>query len=258
MGNVTCSTVISKLGFECHPMGDTLLRVISPFTYYDDGEHISVFVQEKSGQYRITDYCDTLMNIESRGISLTKKRIMSIRSTLASQGISLEDNGEITAWASEENIGEMTANVIRGGLLASAQTADWYTEVKDEKFERCVISYLKNQGLGARLSLKESIRGISGHDINIPISIKSESPLIVPKIGFTVSLSSPRGWNSAHSTVGKLIDLSNNVPNIDNRFVIVDSERYSSELSQLSLLFNETAIVLPFESRETWIESLVA
>ena len=70
MGNVTCSTVISKLGFECHPMSDTLLRVVSPFTYYDDSEHISVFVQEMSGQYRITDYCDTLMNIEARGCLL--------------------------------------------------------------------------------------------------------------------------------------------------------------------------------------------
>lgn len=239
-------------------MSDTLLRVVSPFTYYDDSEHISVFVQEMSGQYRITDYCDTLMNIESRGINLTKKRISLIKASLASQGVTLNDSGEISAWASESTVGEMTANVIRGGLLASAQTADWYSEIKDDKFERCVISYLKSQGLGNRLSLKEKIKGISGHEITIPITLKQESPLLLPKRGFTVSLASSRGWNTAHSTVGKIVDISHTVPTVNNRFVIVDSESLSSELQQLSLLFNDTALVLPFHNRDSWIESLVA
>ncbi|HHL1579723.1 MAG: DUF1828 domain-containing protein [Klebsiella sp.] len=258
MGNVTCSSVISKLGFECHPMSDTLLRVVSPFTYYDDSEHISVFVQEMSGQYRITDYCDTLMNIEARGIHLTKKKIDLIRSSLASQGITLNDSGEISAWADEISVGQVTASVIRGGLLASAQTADWYAEVKDDKFEKCVISYLKSVGLGTRLALKEKVRGISGHNITVPITLKNESPLVAPKRGFTVSLSSSKGWNTAHSTVGKIVDLSQAVPEISNRFVIIDSDGLTPELQQLSLLFNDTALVLPFHSRETWIESLVA
>lgn len=258
MGNVTCSTVISKLGFECHPMSDTLLRVTSPFTYYDDNEHISVFVQELSGQYRITDYCDTLMNIEARGINLTKRKIDLIRSSLASQGVTLNESGEISAWANEKTVGVMTANVIRGGLLASAQSADWYAEVKDDKFERCVVSYLKSQGLGERLSLKEKMKGISGHEITIPITLKPQSSLLTPKRGFTVSLSSSRGWNTAHSTVGKIVDISHVVPDISNRFVIVDTEGLSHELQQLSLLFNDNALVLPFHSRDTWIESLVA
>lgn len=258
MGNVTCSTVISKLGFECQPMSDTLLRVISPFTYYDDSEQISVFVQEMSGQYRITDYCDTLMNIESRGISLTKRKIDLIRASLASQGITLDDSGEISAWASESTVGVMTANVIRGGLLASAQSSEWYAEVKDDKFERCVISYLKSQGLGAKLSLKEKVRGISGHEITVPITLKQESPLALPKRGFTVSLASSRGWNTAHSTVGKIVDISPSVPKLSDRFVIVDSEGLSAELQQLSLLFNDSAIVLPFHNRASWIETLVA
>lgn len=258
MGNVTCSTVISKLGFECHPMSDSLLRVVSPFTYYDDSEHISVFVQEMSGQYRVTDYCDTLMNIESRGIHLTKKKIELIRSSLASQGITLNDSGEISAWADEVSVGQVTASVIRGGLLASAQTSDWYSEVKDDKFEKCVINYLQSIGLGKRLSLKEKLRGLSGHEITIPLTIRNESPLLVPKRGFTVSLSSSKGWNSAHSTVGKIVDLSLAVPDINNRFVIVDSEGLTPELQQLALLFNDTALVLPFHSRDTWIETLVA
>lgn len=258
MGNVTCSTVISKLGFECYPMSDTLLRVVSPFTYYDDSEHISVFVQEMSGQYRITDYCDTLMNIESRGIHLTKKKIDLIRTSLASQGITLNDSGEISAWADDVSVGQVTASVIRGGLLASAQTADWYSEVKDDKFEKCVINYLHSVGVGKRLTLKEQLKGISGHSITIPLTIRNKSPLVLPKRGFTVSLSSSKGWNTAHSTVGKIVDLSQAVPDINNRFVIVDSEGLTSELQQLSLLFNDTAVVLPFHSRETWIDALVA
>lgn len=96
-----------------------------------------------------------------------------IRSSLASQGITLNDSGEISAWADEISVGQVTASVIRGGLLASAQTADWYAEVKDDKFEKCVISYLKSVGLGTRLALKEKVRGISGHNITVPITLKT-------------------------------------------------------------------------------------
>lgn len=58
--------------------------------------------------------------------------------------------------------------------------------------------------------------------------------------------------------MGKIVDLSQAVPEISNRFVIIDSDGLTPELQQLSLLFNDTALVLPFHSRETWIESLVA
>ncbi|MDE9448681.1 DUF1828 domain-containing protein, partial [Xenorhabdus bovienii] len=77
-----CSTVISNLGFECHPIGSELLRIISPFTYCDDGEHVGAFVKEINGKYLVSDRCDTLMNMEARGISLTKKRIEEIRAFL--------------------------------------------------------------------------------------------------------------------------------------------------------------------------------
>ncbi|EPB6104919.1 DUF1828 domain-containing protein [Yersinia enterocolitica] len=258
MGNVTCSTVISRLGFECHPMSDSLLRVISPFTYYDDGEHIGVFVQEHNGQYRVTDYCDALMNIEQRGIVLNKRKIDAIRSSLASQGVTLNENGEISAWANESNIGQVTANVIRGGLLASAQSADWYADVKDDKFEKCVVNYLKSQGLKERLLLGDKVTGISGHEIKIPITIKQNSKLLIPKRGFTVSLASTKGWHSAHTTVGKIVDISHAVPSIKDRFVIVDTEGIGSDLQQLSLLFSDTATVLPFHNRDRWISELVA
>ncbi|ENG5618933.1 DUF1828 domain-containing protein, partial [Escherichia coli] len=73
-----CSTVISQLGFECHPIGKTL-RIISPFTYCDDGEHVGAFIREVNGRYLVSDRCDALMNMEARGISLTKKRLDEIR-----------------------------------------------------------------------------------------------------------------------------------------------------------------------------------
>lgn len=61
-----CSTVISKLGFECHNIGETM-RIISPFTYCDDGEHVGAFVREINGKFLVSDRCDALMNMESRG-----------------------------------------------------------------------------------------------------------------------------------------------------------------------------------------------
>lgn len=67
-----CSTIISRLGYECLPIGEESLRIISPFPYCDDGEHVGAFVQQINGIYKVTDRCDALMNMEARGFPLIK------------------------------------------------------------------------------------------------------------------------------------------------------------------------------------------
>ncbi|WKZ93108.1 DUF1828 domain-containing protein [Chimaeribacter arupi] len=250
-----CSTVISRLGFECHPLGNQLLRIISPFTYCDDGEHVGAFVQEVNGRYRISDRCDALMNIEARGISLTKKRMEDLRQVLAHEGVELNERGEMVHWAeSEERVGQAASTIIRSGIVASALSLDWYSPLPADKFESHVINFLTTT-LDKRLfTLQQEICGLSGHTITVPVTI--QTPL--PKYIFTVSVKEGGNWNGAYSLLGKLIDLRQASPALNNRYVIVDSESIGAQMQQLCLLFNESSQILPFTAREHWISRLVA
>ena len=115
-----CSTLLTRLGFECHPISDAMMRIISPYTYCDDGEHVGAFVQTLSDNYiKVSDRSDALLNMESRGITLDKRRIDELRALLLSQGVELNDRGEIVGFAtSESQVADVMANVIRGGILA--------------------------------------------------------------------------------------------------------------------------------------------
>ncbi|WP_445496653.1 DUF1828 domain-containing protein [Photorhabdus sp. SF281] len=249
-----CSTVISNLGFECHPIGSELLRIISPFTYCDDGEHVGAFVKEINGKYLISDKCDALMNMEARGISLTKKRIEEIRAFLKNQGSELNERGEIIGWATEDTVGSVTSDVIRAGILASTLSQDWHQPVQTEKFEGQVINFLYRTELKDIISLRSSVVGMSGHQIVIPMTINTPTPKYV----FTSSVKKGGSWNSAYSLLGKLIDLKSANIDLNNRYVVVDDDSIGDQIQQLSLLFNETSHILPFARKEAWIHRLVA
>lgn len=248
-----CSTVISQLGFECHPIGETM-RIISPFTYCDDGEHVGAFVREINGKFLVSDRCDALMNMESRGISLTKKRLDEIRNLLKREGADLNDRGEIIGWATENNVGAVTSDIIRAGILASTLSTDWYQPVQSEKFESIVIDYLFHSMAHNIISLRDNVVGMSGHQITIPVTIKTAEP----KYLFTSSIKHGGSWNGAYSLLGKLIDLKNANDALNNRYVIVDSDAIGDQMQQLSLLFNESSHVLPFSKRDSWIKRLAA
>lgn len=248
-----CSTVISQLGFECHPIGETM-RIISPFTYCDDGEHVGAFVREVNGRFLVSDRCDALMNMEARGISITKKRFDEIKSLLSREGSELNERGEIVGWANESNIGDVTATIIRAGILASTLSTDWHQSVQVEKFESVVIDFLYRSLPKSTLQLRNNITGMSGHQITVPVTVNTD----IPKYVFTSSIKQGSSWNSAYSLLGKLIDIKNTNDNFNNRFVIVDSESIGRQMNQLALLFNESSHVLPFSSRDVWIKRLAA
>ncbi|ENG5618955.1 hypothetical protein ABUO98_004980, partial [Escherichia coli] len=158
------------------------------------------------------------------------------------------------AWATEKDVGAITSNIIRAGILASTLSLDWYQPVQAEKFESMVIDYLYHTELRDALSLRENVYGLSGHQITVPVTIKTD----IPKYVFTSSVKHGGSWNSAYSLLGKLIDLKASSEEYNNRFVVIDSEAIGDQMQQLSLLFHESSQVLPFSKRETWIKRLAA
>lgn len=251
-----CSTLISNLGFECHPISKGMVRVISPYTYCDDGEHIGAFVQEIDRDYiKVTDRCDALMNMEARGISLDKRKIDELRTLLCSQGVDLNDRGEIIGFAREKDVANVMANVIRGGIIASALSLDWYKLPKDDQFKKEVISYLKTTFLSEQLSFDDEISGGSGHKIRIPITVKST---ITPKYIFTSRVQANGNWNGAYSVLGRVMDLRSANPELDNRFVVIDDVAVADQFNQLANLFTDSCQVLPYQKRDVWLNRLCA
>lgn len=147
------------------------MRVISPYTYCDaDGEHIGASIQVADKDYiKVTDRCDALMNTEARGINLTGANWMS--SVLCSETMwcrakrTRRDN-----WLCQEHdVATVMANVIRGGVLASALSLDWYRLPKEDLFKKEVIGYLKTKLLSDNWPLmKRSV---------VEVGITSGSPL---------------------------------------------------------------------------------
>ncbi|MDQ7883685.1 DUF1828 domain-containing protein [Atlantibacter hermannii] len=250
-----CSTVISRLGFECLPIGEESLRIISPFPYCDDGEHVGAFVQHINGGFKISDRCDALMNIESRGIALNQNRIEIIKHALAKEGAELNERGEITKWVQHESdLGKATSDVIRAGILASALSLDWYSSTQAKKFEAEVVDFISKSSVSNLMALREEVSGMSGHNIVIPVTIKTN----IPKYIFTSSVKEGGSWNGAYSLLGKLMDLYQANNSINNRYVVVDDESIGSQMQQLILLFNDVSQVLPFERRNVWLPKLAA
>ncbi|HBQ3999852.1 TPA: DUF1828 domain-containing protein [Klebsiella pneumoniae] len=250
-----CSTIISRLGYECLPIGEESLRIISPFPYCDDGEHVGAFVQQINGIYKVTDRCDALMNMEARGISLNQSRLDSLRQLLSREGAELNERGEILKWAQNENeLGKVTSDVIRAGILASAMSIDWYSPIQSKRFEADVIDFLSKSSLSSLIVLREEVSGMSGHNIVVPVTIKTATPKYI----FTSSIKEGGSWNSAYSLLGKLMDLYQANNTINNRYVVVDDESIGHQMQQLILLFNDVSNVLPFVSRSVWLPKLAA
>lgn len=96
-----------------------------------------------------------------------QKRLDEIRQLLLKEGAELNARGEIIAWATEKDVGAITSNIIRAGILASTLSLDWYQPVQAEKFESMVIDYLYHTELRDALSLRENVYGLSGHQITV-------------------------------------------------------------------------------------------
>ena len=249
-----CSTLLSNLGFECHPISQGMMRVISPYTYCDDGEHIGAFIQVLEKDYiKVTDRCDALMNMEARGINLDRRKLDELPSLLRTQGVELNERGEIIGFAQEHDVATVMANVIRGGVLASALSLDWYRLPKEDLFKKEVISYLKTTLLSEQLAFDEEISGGSGHNIRIPITVKCRP---TPKYLFTTRVQANGNWNGAYSVLGRVMDLRSANPELDNRYVVIDDIAVADQFNQLANLFTDSCQVLPYQKRDIWLSRL--
>ncbi|MEI6993883.1 hypothetical protein ACOIDJ_32620, partial [Klebsiella pneumoniae] len=53
---------------------------------------------------------------------------------------------------------------------------DWYSPIQSKRFEADVIDFLSKSSLSSLIALREEVSGMSGHNIVVPVTIKTTTP----------------------------------------------------------------------------------
>ncbi|WP_439242393.1 DUF1828 domain-containing protein [Lonepinella sp. BR2474] len=254
-----CNSVLSHLGYDCQPLSSGLVRINTPF-FQDDGDVIGVYIEQLGDdKFLITDDAKTLMNLESRGVSISTKRFNYIKQNLSYRGIELNQRAEINSVSNSVTLAQQLQKVIQGSIITGGMALDWFS-LPEDKFEKEVKGLFrqKKDDFSQQLTFDNKFTGLSGHIVNVPILLQgSNKP---NKQIFTVSVKAQGNWNSAYSVLGKMTDLTDPTSNAQNtqQFVIIDDHNVGDQFNNLVLLFNAQAQVLPYQKQNIWLNKLAA
>lgn len=244
-----CADVMTRMGFSCAELSETMLRVWSPFTYGDDGEVVGLYVEKIRNGYRVTDGAESLRHASSLGIRLNKKRLEALRKA-SSSGALVSSGGEISAIADESNLTDAIAAVLNAALVVSHFEAQWLPRYSSDTFTAEVGEKL-HESMPDRVHRNVTVAGASGHQIEIPFSVSSAAreTYIQP-----VAYGDGRvNWDYVYRGFGKMMDLKNIGASDQQRIIIVDDRDAQDDLGQAITLLSTSANVVRFKSIDDWI-----
>lgn len=96
---MTCEALLSRLGYNCHLIGDSGLLVQTPFAFAD-GEPIHFYLEQGRNEVLVHDNGDTLFHLIGIGMDMrNRNQWKGIKNAVAEFGFMLTDAGMITASA---------------------------------------------------------------------------------------------------------------------------------------------------------------
>jgi hypothetical protein len=252
---VNCRELISNLGFQCREVGGGALRVLSPFTYANDGEHIGLYIQEIPTGYLITDACESLMHSASMGLALTPTRLEAIRRSMGFAA-SLSESGEIATTVPPDGIARGIAAVLNGSLAVSHHEAQWKPRFRAESFNSQVTTVLEGQ-LAGRVLQKVNVRGASGHQLELPLAVRLPRELVYVQ---PVALDDDAkvDWRNVYLAYGRMIDLKNAAPEDSTRLVVVEDAANDPEMKNAVRLLSEASSLVMFSRLAEWASKRAA
>ncbi|MBD8592330.1 DUF1828 domain-containing protein [Pseudomonas sp. CFBP 8758] len=239
-------------GLACTHINSGLVYLESPISLSFDGTLIGAYVQDLGqGRVRITDNADTLFHAMTMGVSPNANKAAKLSSIAAECHISLSESGELHASCNESDVPYYMARFIEAASQIS-QACDAWRPAPISKFEKIVSKALRS-GFPKRVKRDYEIQGASGHDLKFQFALDVESGN--PQIIQTVSAQDDRPhWLSVYSTLGKMVDLKNAVPQA-RRLVILESAN-PADLSKAASALAESATVLVFQTPHQLIEDI--
>lgn len=168
-----CQQLSLLLGLACHPLNDdgSVVIVETPFKF-DDGDHISVYVESVGNQFRFFDDGATFMHFVGLGLSLQSAHQTRFLKTVAeAYGGSFNSDGEIELWAKESESAEAFARYI----TAMLSVVRWERERKSvdhdiDLFVEEVALYLA-AWKGTDVIRRPKVQGITGREYEFDFDV---------------------------------------------------------------------------------------
>lgn len=251
---MNCSTLLSNLDFECLPISGDASRILSPFSYSDDGELIGLYMQDLGGRVRITDMAEACFHATNYNAHITPKRLDYIRRFAERDGVSISDGGEISIVSEYNEAPRAFISALNIATLISHMEKGWRKSGREDVFIRKVGSLLEER-VPKRLEKNVSITGASGRQISIPFVIRGgkEDKYILPVPHGKGNLS----WDPVSRAITKMIDIKLAGVSDKNRYVIFE-DLPDKDTPKATTLLATCANVMPYSSHEAWMDRLVA
>lgn len=251
---MNCTQMSESFGLACTHINSGLVYLESPISLSFDGTLIGAYVQDiGQGRVRITDNANTLFHAMTMGVSPNANKATKLAAIAADCHMSLSDNGELHVSCSEAEVHYYMARFIEAASQIS-QACDAWRPAPISKFEKIVSKALR-AGFPKRVKRDYEIQGASGHDLKFQFALDVDSGN--PQIIQTVSSQDDRPhWLSVYSTLGKMVDLKNAVPQA-RRLVILESAN-PSDLGKAASALAESASVLVFTTPTQLIDDIRA
>lgn len=177
----------------------------SNWTFPNDGTLIGAYiVAVEDGRLRITDDGDIVFNAAVAGADITRNRAARYRVMAESFGLTLGDDGVMSATCSVEDLPYAIARYMQAANAIS-QTSLKHRPKDDERFERIIGNLLEVQ-FGKRLTRRPDMVGISGHQLRFPfgLDLSGKKPTLIQTISAD---DGQTNWKSVYEAGGKFGDI---------------------------------------------------
>lgn len=177
----------------------------SNWAFPNDGTLIGAYlVAVEDGRIRITDDGDIVFNAAVAGADITRPRAARYRVMAESFGMTLGDDGVMSATCSVEDLPYVIARYMQAASAIS-QASLKHRPKDDERFEN-IIGILLEEKFGKRLVRRPEMVGISGHQLRFPfgLDLNTRKPILIQTISAD---DGQTNWKSVYESGGKFSDI---------------------------------------------------
>lgn len=177
----------------------------SNWAFPSDGTLIGAYIVEADGdRVRITDDGDIVFNAAVAGAQVTRSRASKYRSLAETYGLTLADDGVMSATCGIEELPYAVARYMQAAA-AIAQASVKHRPKDTERFERIVGTLLEAQ-FGRRVTRRPEMVGISGHQLRFPfgLDLDGRTPAVIQTISADDDQTS---WKTVYEAGGKFNDI---------------------------------------------------
>jgi hypothetical protein len=224
------------------------MRLWSPFTYGNDGQIVSLYVEPTGDGFLVTDNAQSFMHAASMGVSVSKNRLSMIRN-VAGPDTMVTKSGEILASASIGTLGAALVGVLNAAVAVGNFETVWVPR-SQTAFTDSVGAMLESV-VGNRLKKNVKVAGASGHQMEFPFAVSATRGMTYIQ---PVAYGDGRvDWSFVYRGLGKMLDLKN-ADTMESERAIILEDQPDDELGKAITLLSNSAKVIPYSKAKQWAQ----